>query len=82
MFLNSPINIIHSSFTHSCTHSHTHSPIHACTLSLMHAFFQCLGFHPNGCYLASGGTDGTVRMWDVNADGRLEEWMVDEMMDG
>ena len=28
-------------------------------------FFQCVQFHPNSNYVATGSTDRTVRLWDV-----------------
>ena len=27
--------------------------------------FQCIAFHPNGIYIATGSTDTTIRMWCV-----------------
>ena len=27
--------------------------------------FQCVQFHPNSNYVATGSTDRTVRLWDV-----------------
>ena len=28
-------------------------------------YFQCVQFHPNGLYLATGSSDWTARLWDV-----------------
>jgi len=29
--------------------------------------FQCVGFHPNGSYLATGSSDTSVRLWSVDS---------------
>ena len=30
-------------------------------------FWQAVRFHPNSCYVATGSTDRTVRLWDVHS---------------
>lgn len=30
-------------------------------------YFQCCAFHPNGNYIASGSSDKTCRLWDLQS---------------
>ena len=33
---------------------------------LIHSYFQCVKFHPNCNYIATGGADRVVRLWSVH----------------
>lgn len=34
-------------------------------LTVLHVCYQCVKFHPNSLYLATGSSDRSCRLWDV-----------------
>lgn len=41
---------------------------------------RCLSPSPDGQYLASGGTDGVVRLWEVQTGRQLRSWNLNKLM--
>ena len=37
------------------------------SFSYLFFFLQCVSFHPNGNYIASGSSDKTCRLWDIQS---------------
>lgn len=42
--------------------------------SCLSSFVSCVDFHPSGTCVAAGGTDSTVKMWDVRTHRLLQHY--------
>lgn len=38
------------------------------------SYSTCVDFHPSGLYIASGGTDHSVKVWDIRTHKMLQQY--------